>query len=250
MRSTSSPSLQTWSWSPWWSSSSPPRRGFSPCNVAVPGLPQSPAALVDLCFAAGYRAAAFFSALPGHFSPGVAASVLLLPYLLYLAPLFRLGDSVPRSISACPRPACSPGMSLPAPAWTRNRCRPRYPRDQGRLRGPRRRSTPCRESGLPGRRAGSWPARWRLRGGDRIAQALDTQFPEHRCGDAPGEIPLPEVLHRRRRLRVWEYLGRFFAVLDRDGTAFDTGSGPSMSKKRWMIENAGNGTPPGNGQDC
>ena len=64
--------------------------GLLALDTAVPGLARTPAVLIDLCFAAGYRAAAFFSALPGHFSPGAAASVLVLPYLLYLAPLFRL----------------------------------------------------------------------------------------------------------------------------------------------------------------
>jgi ComEC/Rec2-related protein len=65
--------------------------GLLALDAAVPGLAQAPAALVDLCFIAGDRAAAFFSSFPGHFSPGIAMPVLALPYLLYLAPLARLG---------------------------------------------------------------------------------------------------------------------------------------------------------------
>lgn len=84
-------------------------------DASAPGLAQAPAALLDLCYAAGARSAVFFSSLPGHFTPGAIAPALVIPYLLYLAPLVRKARWRPPAMLCLPAACAIAWLMLAGP---------------------------------------------------------------------------------------------------------------------------------------
>lgn len=206
--------------------------GLLAFDMAVPGLMRAPAALVDLCFAAGYRAAAFFSSLPGHFSPGVAAPALIFPYLLYLAPLIRLAR-LRAPVYLCMPAACLLTWHLLAV--------PRVDEE----------SVAVLETSVTRAAFVVVNGEAHLAGtvGSLVdAKVLARAVASSGAGTATlrlsslnfGNIDAAAHLAKSLCLRSFavegdfiygKYLGRLLAVLDRDGTPFDAGAGAGNAQK-------------------
>jgi len=83
-------------------------------DTASPAAAHALAAFLDICHAAGVRSAVFFSSLPGHFSPGSLAPALVVPYILYLAPLLKITRGRPPAALCLPA-ACAAAWVILAP---------------------------------------------------------------------------------------------------------------------------------------